>query len=103
MSRTTVFEWHKRFSDGREEVVDNARPGRPMSMGTSEIVSKINQIVRKGRRLSTRMIAEMVNSNKETVRQILHDELNMTKVSAKLVPKILRRNRKTGRQTGHCA
>ncbi len=39
--------------------------------------------------MSIRMIAETVNTDKETVRKILHDELNMKKVCAKLVPKNL--------------
>jgi hypothetical protein len=28
MSRARVFEWHKRFSEGRESVKDDDRPGR---------------------------------------------------------------------------
>jgi predicted nucleotidyltransferase len=40
------------------------------------------------------MIAEMVNMVKETVRQILHDQLNMRKVSAKMVPKNLNQEQK---------
>ena len=28
-SRTLVFEWHRRFREGRVEVTDDARPGRP--------------------------------------------------------------------------
>jgi hypothetical protein len=28
MSRARVFEWHKRFSEGREIVKDDDRPGR---------------------------------------------------------------------------
>ena len=27
MSRSRVFEWHKRFSEGREEVEDDEHPG----------------------------------------------------------------------------
>ncbi len=37
--------------------------------------------------MSIRMIAEIVDPNKETVRKILHDEMNMKKVYAKLVSK----------------
>jgi len=37
----------------------------------------------------SRMIVDIINADKETVRQILHDELNMKKVCAKLVPKNL--------------
>ena len=29
LSRPRVFEWHKRFREGREEVEDNQRVGRP--------------------------------------------------------------------------
>jgi hypothetical protein len=45
------------------------------------------------------MIAEIVNMDKETVRQILHDRLNFRKVCAKMVPKTLLRNKKTTRKT----
>ncbi|KAL4113365.1 hypothetical protein QTP88_016997 [Uroleucon formosanum] len=98
LSRPRVFEWHKRFREGREEVEDNQRVGRPCSSKTNDNISKINEIVRKDRCLSIRMIAEMVNIDKETVRQILHDELNMTKVCAKMVPKNLTLEQKDGRR-----
>ena len=94
MSRVRVFIWHKGFSEGREEVEDDKRPCRSVTSRTEGNVQKINEIVRKDRRLSIRMIADMVNINKEMVRQILHDELNMTKVCAKLVPKNLTQDQK---------
>jgi hypothetical protein len=43
---------------------------------------------------STQTIAQMVNRDKEMVRQILHDQLNMRKVCAKLVPKTLTHEQK---------
>jgi transposase len=89
MSRARVFEWHKRFSEGREDVKGDERPGRPCTSKTNENVEKIEKIVRIGRRLSIRMIAEMVNIDKETVRHVLHEDLNMTKVCAKMVPRLL--------------
>jgi hypothetical protein len=72
MSRARVFEWHKRFSDGRGDVEDDECPGRPCTSKTNENVEKIEQIVRIDRCLSIRMIAETVNVDKETVRQVLH-------------------------------
>ncbi|XP_064479996.1 protein GVQW3-like [Ornithodoros turicata] len=89
MSRTRVFEWHKRFADGREKVEDDESPDRPVTATTEENIAKINAVVRNDRRLSIQMIAEMVNLDKETVRQILHEQLNMRKVCAKLVPRNL--------------
>ena len=41
---------------------------------------KIGEIVRQNRRLSIRAIAELINIDKETVRQILHNNFNMKKV-----------------------
>jgi transposase len=31
LSRTTVFKWHKAFKEGRENVEDDPRSGRPVS------------------------------------------------------------------------
>jgi hypothetical protein len=50
---------------------------------------KISEIVQKDQCLSIRMIAKIVNMDEETVRQILHDQLNMRKVCAKMIPKYL--------------
>jgi transposase len=103
MSRPRVFEWHKRFREGREEVEDKQRVGRPCSSKTDDKILKINEIVRNDRRLSIPKIAEMVNINKETVRQILHDNLNMTKVCAKMVPKNLSLEQKDGKKSNSSA
>ncbi|VVC39050.1 Hypothetical protein CINCED_3A010720 [Cinara cedri] len=64
MLRTRVFEWHKRFKDGREEVKDDEHPGRPCTSNSDENVDKIDKIVRNDRRYSIRMIADMINIDK---------------------------------------
>ncbi|GFX00422.1 protein GVQW3 [Trichonephila clavipes] len=89
LSRARVFEWFKRFKDGRQDVEDDSRPGHPSTSKTDENVEKVASLIRSDRRLSIRAIAETVNIDKECVRQILHDNLNMRKVCAKMVPKIL--------------
>ena len=71
MSRSRVFEWHKRFSEGREEVEDDQHPGHPSTSKTEENIQKINEIFRKDRRLSVRIIADLVGIKRETVRHIL--------------------------------
>ncbi|GFX97844.1 putative mariner transposase [Trichonephila clavipes] len=58
--------WCKRFSVGRESTEDDQRPGRLVTVSGVETVTKINQIVRAGRRMSIRMILEAVNADKET-------------------------------------
>ena len=89
LSRTQVFEWFKKFKEGREYVGDEPKPGRPSTAKTQENVEKGTRIVRGDRRLSIRAISELTNINKESVRQILHDDLGMKKVCAEVMPKIL--------------
>jgi predicted transcriptional regulator len=45
--------------------------------------------VRVNHRLTVKSIAEEVNINRETVRKILTEDLDMRKVCAKMVPKEL--------------
>jgi hypothetical protein len=36
MKKLSVFEWHKRFEEGREEAKDDERTGRPKTHRTDE-------------------------------------------------------------------
>ena len=47
LSRTTVYEWFKRFKEGRESLDDDERSGRPASSRTDESVEKIRELIRK--------------------------------------------------------
>jgi hypothetical protein len=47
MSHMLLFEWHKRFMEGQEEVEDNECPGPPSISKTEENVEEISEIVRK--------------------------------------------------------
>ncbi|EGI66262.1 FLJ37770-like protein [Acromyrmex echinatior] len=92
LSRARVFEWFKRFQDSREDVEDDSRPGRPSTSKTDDNIETIGNLIRSDRRLSIRAIDETVGCgwiDKECVRQILHNNFNMKKVCAKMVPKIL--------------
>ena len=40
-SRARMFEWHKRFSEGRESVKDNESPGRPRTTVTDDNIEKV--------------------------------------------------------------
>ncbi|UYV80341.1 hypothetical protein LAZ67_18002535 [Cordylochernes scorpioides] len=44
MSRRRVFEWYKRFKEGREETADNERSGRPSTSTTPEKVDKVLEV-----------------------------------------------------------
>jgi predicted transcriptional regulator len=74
------------------------RPGRQVTMKTNENVDKVRTLVRNDRRLSIRMIAEELNVDEETVRQILTENLKMKKVCAKMVPENLSEDQKLNRE-----
>jgi len=53
--------------------------------------------MRSDRRVDVRVIAEELNMNRETVRQIVKEDLGMRKISAKMVPRISTRDQKQRR------
>ena len=67
MSRTRIFEWHKRFREGKEDMEDDPRSGRPTTSRTNENVERVKKKVRSDRRLTVRMIADELNMNSERV------------------------------------
>ena len=40
MKRASVFEWHKRFNEGRESVRDDERCGRSKAVNRPELIGQ---------------------------------------------------------------
>jgi predicted HTH transcriptional regulator len=80
MKKRAVYKWVKCFSEGRKSVTDEERSERPATSRTEENNAKIHQIVHENRRLTVRSTAEQVNIDRETVRKILTEDLDMRKV-----------------------
>uniref|UniRef100_A0A8C4Q567 Mos1 transposase HTH domain-containing protein n=1 Tax=Eptatretus burgeri TaxID=7764 RepID=A0A8C4Q567_EPTBU len=99
MSRTHAFEWHKRFKEGREEVEDDPRSGRPSMSRTVDNIEHVKQMVHADHQLTVWMIAEELSINKETVWSIITENLEMRKVCGKMVPKLLSEDQKQQRVT----
>ena len=73
MPRTRIFEWHKRFREGREDVEDDPRSGRPTTSRTNENVERVREKVGNDRRLTVRIVADELNMNSERVWRIITD------------------------------
>ncbi|XP_050317891.1 protein GVQW3-like [Bactrocera neohumeralis] len=86
MSKTQVYDWYESFKEGREEVNDLPRSGRPSTSSTEENVDKIKEMVLENR---LREIAQIMDLSHETARHILVDVLGMRKVATRLVSKDL--------------
>ena len=94
MSRTQIFEWHKRFKNGRKEAEDDSKSRRPSTSKTDHNTVRVKQLVRNDRNLTVRMIEEELGLNRKSVRKILLDDLAMHKVCAKIVPNTLSEEQK---------
>jgi len=69
LSRAQVFRWLKSFLEGREQVEDEPRAGRPSTSKTEDNVERVRSVVRSDRRLTLRGISSELNLNQFTVHQ----------------------------------
>jgi len=97
LSRTMVFKWHRAFKEGRANVKNDPRSGRPISSTNDQNVEVVRTVMAKDRRLSVRTIAEETGLDKNAVHIILTEHLYMQKICAKLVPKNLSAEQKANR------
>ena len=97
MSRTRLFEWHRRFEEGREEVKDDHRSGRPSTSRTDENFERVRQKVRSDRRLTVKMIADELRINSERVWRIITENPGMRRICAKMVPRLVNEGQKERR------
>lgn len=86
LSRKTVFQWFKRFREGRESVVDEHRSGRPVKSRTTANIERVRKLFLPDRRLSVRIMANELNLPREIVRTILTKDLGKLKLCATFVP-----------------
>ena len=96
--RTRVFEWHKRFHEGWTDVEDDERSQPPTISKSTNNIREIEKIVREDCRLSFRLIVERMSIDKETVWQVLHENVHMTKVCEQVVSKLLTSDQNEKRQ-----
>jgi len=72
--RNRVFEWHRWFNDGRD-VQDHPKSGQAKTQRKDANVDRVRTLVRSDRRGGVKVIAEQLNMNRETVRQIVKEDL----------------------------
>ena len=94
MNRASIFEWHKRFKEGRESVRNDEKCGRCTEVRTPELIGQIKNFMDKDRHVSIETISVQFDVSVETVHTIIHEELKMQKICAKFVPRVLREDQK---------
>lgn len=89
-------KWCREFKDGRTDVHDEQRSGRPSV--SDETIAKVEAEMLKDRRVTVRELCEMIpDVSKTTIHKILTDDLGYAKVCARWVPKMLTEDHKRQR------
>jgi len=96
-SCATVKTWVAQFKRGDFSTCDSPRPGRPKTVTTPEIIDQIHELNLEDHRISGKSIAEQMGISRRRIGYIIHEDLDMRKLSAKWVPKRLKANKKCQR------
>jgi len=97
MSHAIVYRWYTCFQDRRENVKDDARSGRPSTARTDENVESVHHLLTEDRHTTLQMIADCFNIGKETVRQIVTEDLGKRKICTRFAPHALTTEQKQER------
>lgn len=95
MKKTAMYKWYARFLGGQQSIHDDKRSGRPNV--TSNHVAVIKELLDNDRRITIREIHERSDCSIGTVHRIIHDELNMRRLCARWIPKMLTDEQKVER------
>jgi histone-lysine N-methyltransferase SETMAR len=88
-SYDTVVRWKRNFQTGHMSLTDEPRSGRPSLTDDVATVKKVEDLILEDRRVSLHVIMRETGLSYGSVWKIVHDELHMSKVSARWVPRLL--------------
>ena len=88
-SLRTVERWSKLFRDGREEIEDEARSGRPITETTFENIERIRLLIDDDSYLTIEELEYETGLSRGTIHRIIAEHLNLRKITARYVPKDL--------------
>ncbi|XP_053403130.1 histone-lysine N-methyltransferase SETMAR-like [Mercenaria mercenaria] len=89
MSKTRIYVWYDRFNNGWENAYDLPRSGWKVTSTHDKNVTRVKDLINSDRQLTVREICNKLNLSYGTVHTILKKKLNMRKVAARLIPKLL--------------
>ncbi|UYV64644.1 hypothetical protein LAZ67_3001471 [Cordylochernes scorpioides] len=85
------------YSEGREDVNDEERAGRPSTSTTDETINEVEKMILVNRRITVREVAEDLNISIGSCHSIFINDLGMRRFAAKFVPKLLNCDQKQNR------
>jgi len=90
----SVKNWVSQLKRGDFSTCDASHSGWPITVTTLEIIGLIHELISEDHRISVKWIAEQLGISCERVGSIIHEDLDMLKLSAKWVPKCLNTDQK---------
>ena len=97
MSRMQCCGWFKHFKEGRMSVGEDSRLERPSTSTNEDHVETVRAVTRRNRRLTVREVADEVGVSIGSCHQIFTEKLQMRRVIAKFVPRLLDDDKKENR------
>ena len=82
----TIKNWVAQFKHGDFSTCDAPRPGRPKTVTMPEIIDQIHELILEDRLILAKSIAEQLGISHKRVRSIIHEDLDMQKLSTKWIP-----------------
>ncbi|KFM68018.1 hypothetical protein X975_04435, partial [Stegodyphus mimosarum] len=89
MSRHAITKWCNMFENGRTEMDDDEREGRPSTATNLEIAACVNECILANRCIMTEEISNELYISHGSVHKIIADHLKFHKVCARWVPRLL--------------
>jgi transposase len=99
LSQGRVCEWVERFQTGRQNISDEHRRGRPVSVATETVKQQIGQRISDYRRVTIDEIALAFNMSHGSAYSIAHNDLGYRRVCSRWVPRQLSHDHKRARHT----
>jgi len=97
MNRQNVTKWCREFSEGRTDVHDQQRSGRP-SLISDDLIQENEGEISANRRVTIRELHHTIPEvSKTTIHEAVTEKLGYRKLCARWVPKILTDDHKTKR------
>ena len=96
-SYATIKNWVAKFKCGDFSTCDVPHPRQPKTVTSPKIIDQIHELIVEDCQILAKLIFEQLGISREQVRSIIHEDLDMRKLSAKWVPKCLNADQKRQR------
>ena len=88
-----VYDWIKRFKEGREQLKDDSKEGRPSASKNQENIRLVQNLIEEDKRVTIDEIANAVRISHGSAFSIFTEDLRLSKLLARWVSKVLQENK----------